>query len=396
MMIFVKILFYLLTAYTAFSVLYIFVYSMASPWRKSRKTLGESKKNRCIIYIPAYKEDVVILEVALKASQQNYPQELYDVVVIADSLQEKTLEKLRAMPIRVVVVSFDKSTKAKALNVALAQTEDIYDLAFVIDADNIMEPDFLLKINQSYNAGFKAIQGHRVAKNTNTAVSLLDAVSEEINNSIFRQGHRALGVSSAFIGSGLAIEYPLFKTLMKDVSSVGEDKELELFLLRQGYTIEYVADAMVYDEKIQEYGNMVNQRRRWLFAQFDFFGKFFFAGFGELFRGNFGFFDKVIQQGLLPRSILIGICGLIAITGLVFLALGINPGTTWLPQVWLAIIIMLILALAIAIPRKFYTFRLLRAMLYLPKGIVIMFISLVKSRFSGNTFFHTKHGVDES
>ena len=46
-------------------------------------------------------------------------------------------------------------------------------------------------------------------KDTNTAV--LDAVSEEINNSIFRKGHTRLGFSSGLSGSGMAFEYDLFK-----------------------------------------------------------------------------------------------------------------------------------------------------------------------------------------
>jgi hypothetical protein len=49
-----------------------------------------------------------------------------------------------------------------------------------------------------------AVQGHRTAKNTNNSWAILDAISEEINNNIFRKGHRVLGLSSAIIGSGMA------------------------------------------------------------------------------------------------------------------------------------------------------------------------------------------------
>ena len=90
------------------------------------------------VLIPAYKEDQVITGVAASALKQNYPADKFDVVVIADSLKNETLAKLRAMPIKVVEVFFEKSTKVKALNEAMAVIGDDYDCAVILDADNLM------------------------------------------------------------------------------------------------------------------------------------------------------------------------------------------------------------------------------------------------------------------
>ncbi|MFQ8804838.1 MAG: glycosyltransferase family 2 protein [Alistipes indistinctus] len=108
---------------------------------------------------------------------------------------------------------------------------------------------------------------HRRAKNLHTDTALLDAVSEEINNSIFRKGHVALGVSSALIGSGMAFDYNWFCNNITQVSSAGEDKELEVLLLKQGIFIEYLDDVEVLDEKTAGSRAFYNQRRRWLAAQ---------------------------------------------------------------------------------------------------------------------------------
>ena len=64
------------------------------------------------------------------------------------------------------------------------------------------------------------MQGHRVAKNHNTNLATLDAVSEEINNNIFRSGHRAIGLSSALIGSGMAFDYELIKSEMAKIDAI--------------------------------------------------------------------------------------------------------------------------------------------------------------------------------
>jgi hypothetical protein len=51
----------------------------------------------------------------------------------------------------------------------------------------------LFRKNDSINAGYHVVQGHR-AKNTKD-FAMLDAISEEINN-IYSKGHRAIGMSS--------------------------------------------------------------------------------------------------------------------------------------------------------------------------------------------------------
>ena len=151
---------------------------------------------------------------------------------------------LRSLPVKLIEVSFDKSTKSKALNKAMAQLTNPYDIAVVLDADNIMAPDFLQQVNTAYAAGYKAIQGHRTAKNLNTSWAVLDAVSEEINNHIVRKGHRVLGLSSAIIGSGMAFDYSYFKAIMADVKAVGGfDKEIELRMLKERNTIIYLSQA---------------------------------------------------------------------------------------------------------------------------------------------------------
>ncbi len=390
-----EIIFYFITLYVLFSVMYVFLFAVASKFRKlPARSYTNANGYKCLLLIPAYKEDIVILEVAEKAMQLNYPADKYEVVVIADQLKAETIRKLKSIPVKVLEVQFEKSTKAKALNAALDLYEiSEFDIAYVIDADNIMEPDFMVKINEAFLRGYRAVQGHRISKNDDTPVSLLDSISEEINNNVFRQGHRALDISSAFIGSGLAVEFELFKNLMKKVTSVGEDKELEMLLLKQRIKIEYIPDAIVYDEKIQDYSNMVNQRRRWLYAQFDFLKRYFFNALLHLFKGNVDYFDKVIQQALIPRSLLIGLIALYFVVLTVVGIAGYSTGNVMLAEVWTGMAVLLVLSLFFAIPGRYYTFRTLIAILYLPKGIMVMFISLVKSWFSGNTFFHTKHGA---
>ncbi|MDN3642969.1 glycosyltransferase family 2 protein [Lutimonas halocynthiae] len=393
-----QILEYTLLAYFGFASIYIFIFSFAGLWYRPRTQKIRGKIRKIAILIPGYKEDQVIIEVTKSALLQRYPMNLFDVVVIADSFQRETMDQLRALPIKLVEVQFDQSTKSKALNKGIEAIGDHYDVAIVLDADNIMEPNFISKINKAFNNGYMVVQGHRAAKNENTSFAILDAISEEVNNHIFRKGHRALGLSSGLIGSGMAFEYHFFKNTMAKVNAVGGfDKELELRLLKSGETIEYLNDAMVLDEKIQKSQDFQNQRRRWISTQFVYFKKYFLSGVKELvLRGNIDFFDKVYQMVSPPRILLLGIVLFITlIYGAIDLfAESIVPHLD--PSFWYITLMITVLAFLMAIPFKFYNSKTLIAMLTLPKAFSIMFLLLFKLKGANKKFIHTSHGTVNS
>jgi cellulose synthase/poly-beta-1,6-N-acetylglucosamine synthase-like glycosyltransferase len=62
------------------------VFSIASLFYK-QKIYADNGNKKIAVLIPGYKEDGVIIEVATLALQQEYPSNLYDVVIIADSFK---------------------------------------------------------------------------------------------------------------------------------------------------------------------------------------------------------------------------------------------------------------------------------------------------------------------
>lgn len=386
--------------YLGFAAIYIFLFGFASLFTYRARAMATGKKRKFAVLIPGYKEDAVIVEVAQQALRQDYPKDRFDVIVIADSFLRETLEALHQLPVRVVEVHFEISTKSKALNAAMAEIGDQYDIALILDADNVMEHHFLEKINQAFDHGFMAVQGHRVAKNLNTNMAVLDAISEEVNNRIFRKGHRVLGLSSALIGSGMAFEYLFFKKLMQEIKAVGGfDKELELRLLKDRHVIEYVEEAIVLDEKVQKSEVFARQRKRWLSAQFIYFRRFVWSGLRELFRtGNLDFADKVYQMVQPPRILLLGL-----LTGIAFLMALIQlfaPVWMWNHllldfSVWLTVWLLAVLAFLFSVPARFYTLQTVRALVHLPASFFIMLMSLFRLKGANKRFIHTTHGVED-
>ena len=113
------------------AILYIFIFSVAGLFytQKIRNLTGQ--KQKIAVLIPGYKEDEVIIEVAKESLKQSYPPDLFDVVIIADSFLPETIKNLNKLSVKVIEVSFEKSTKSKALNKAMEQLPEKYDIAVV-------------------------------------------------------------------------------------------------------------------------------------------------------------------------------------------------------------------------------------------------------------------------
>lgn len=304
-------------------------------------------------------------------------------------MQPETNAVLSSLPIKLLQVDFEKSTNTKSLQAALGYLDKAaYDIALVIDADNIIAPSYLSELNDAFSvSGVRVVQTHRVAKNLNTGMAYLDAISEEINNSIFRLGHVNLGMSAALIGSGMAFEYPLFYDAMMDNTSVGGfDRVLEMKLLYKGIHIHYLLDTIVRDEKIQKANSFYKQRRRWLSAQYYSFFEFANHLLPAIRSGKWDFCDKLYQQISLSRVLLLGFVFIISLAHSLFA----SPSACK----WWGIFILLLLALALAIPRKYWKWRLLKAVCWVPYSFLLMLLNLFRLKEANRRFIHTTHGVD--
>lgn len=347
---YIHILDLLLWAFMSISVAYITFYALVSLFsRKGIKTVDvpESPESTFLVLFPAYSEDRVIVGSVKKFLLQNYPQDKYHVAVISDHQQESTERLLSDLPVTVLRPVFDKSSKAKALQYAISEVSGQYDYVVVLDADNIVETDFLHRLNILLKEGYKAVQCHRCAKNSDSSVSVLDGVSEEINNTLFRKAHNLIGLSSALIGSGMCFDYSWFSSHVTKLTTAGEDRELEVFLLREGIYIKYADNILVFDEKVSSADNFQRQRQRWMSAQVNCFLSMLRHLPEAFVRLNVNYVDKTVQQMLVPRSMLL--------LFLLFMSLVMSAAAPWWSIKWWSLFVLTGLSLFLAIPARLRT-----------------------------------------
>jgi cellulose synthase/poly-beta-1,6-N-acetylglucosamine synthase-like glycosyltransferase len=388
---------YLLYAVGIFLLLncvYLLFFSLIGHRRRELVPLANAKGSllrRICVLIPAYREDAVIIDTTRRAVAHSY-NGVAQVVVVADGLQPQTLNILRELGAGVVEVNFERSTKGKALLHALSiLPPTAYDIAVVLDADNIMGTGCLNSINDAFGAGYRVVQTHRTAKNQGTAFSFLDACNEEINNHIYRKGPAALGMSAALIGSGMAFEYSYLRELLTGIGeTVGEDKELDFRIARDANKIAYLDRVYTYDEKIDNAQVFTQQRTRWLASQIEFLKKYALEGVRQLVKfGNVEFFHKALQTLLVPRTLLMGVLGVFFLLSLV---LPVGPPVAF----WAGLLLLLGAALFIALPGRLYSWQLVHALLRLPYAIWCMCLALFRIRRTKTSFLATPHRVHDT
>ncbi len=388
----VEILLWLLLAASGAYILFFALISLL--WKKPVSRLSSylsnqvlslkaEKKHTFLVLYPAYNEDRVIVSSVRKFLGQYYPYNSFHVAVISDHMQPETNDQLRQFPITLLTPIFEKSSKAKAMQYAMDQIKDEFDYVVILDADNVVNSDFLEKLNEVCAKGYKAIQCHRCAKNSNNDIAVLDGVSEEINNTIFRKAHNRIGLSSALIGSGMCFDFKWFKENVYKLSTAGEDRELEALLLMQGIYIHYEESIPVFDEKVSNKDNFQKQRLRWMTAQIQSLIRLLPYIPQALIKGNIDYIDKTIQQALIPRSMLIVLTFTMAFL-MTFLS------RVWATKWWL-LFLFLCLSLYIATPPKLRSHSVLGKVISIPMLVWKMILNILKIDRKSTDFIHTSH-----
>lgn len=390
---------WILFIFLALCVCYLLFYAIASKFYHSRKFPVANIQRRFLVLFPAYKEDRVIVSTVRKFFEQEYPQDKFDILVISDQMQPATNDALQALPIRLQMANYTNSSKAKALTLAMdITTNENYDIVVIMDADNITTPNFLAEINCAFESGCRSIQARRTGKNLNTDISILDAVSEEINNGFFRSGHNAVGLSAGLAGSGMAFDADWFRQNVKRLQTSGEDKELEALLLKQGIHTEYLAQLPVYDEKTQKKEAIKNQRKRWIAAQYGALRASLPDFPKALLQGNFDYCDKILQWMLPPRLVqLAGVFGFSLFVTVISLWISLQNGNNeWHIGIkWWILAVAQVIAMILPVPGNLFNKKLGKAIMQVPALALVMIANLFKLKGANKKFIHTEHGEEK-
>ena len=157
------------------AVLYVYqaFYVIVGLVRRKRPLSHQAQTlHRYAVLISARNEEEVIGELIESLKNQDYPQELLDIYVIADNCTDATA-RVAQQAGAMVFERFDRVRVGKgyAMDWFFHKLEEqgkgeLYDGYFVFDADNIVDPAFVREMNNVFDSGdYAAITCYRNSKN---------------------------------------------------------------------------------------------------------------------------------------------------------------------------------------------------------------------------------------
>ena len=250
-----------------FTLAYLIYYIITGLYAlKSRPKISSGdKKHTFAVIIPARNEEKVIANLLESLKTQNYPKELYDVFVVANNCTDRTSEISLSLDANVIEGNENIKSKGDALKLAFTKLKDSKYESFVIfDADNIVHPEFINKMNDAMCAGYEIAQGFRDSKNpSDTWVSSSYSIHYLIHNLFLNKARRNLEKSSFINGTGFMVTKSFIEKRGYDSKTLTEDIEMTVKCALYDEEIGFVQDAITYDEQVTTFNESWRQRKRW-------------------------------------------------------------------------------------------------------------------------------------
>src|SRR6188768_315228 len=124
------------------------------------------------VIVTAYEQTDNLPAVVNSLLQMNYSNFL--VYVVADKCD---ISNFYFTDERVILLKPEETlgSNTRSHFYAITRFKKEHDYLTIIDSDNLVDKDYLLKLNTFFNRGFSAVQGIRKAKNLDTTYACLDA-----------------------------------------------------------------------------------------------------------------------------------------------------------------------------------------------------------------------------
>ena len=298
---------------------YQFLYIPLVLAKKSKPLASPSKAHRYAVLIAARNEENVISGLLDSLRAQTYDMSLVTVFVAADNCTDSTAAIARTHG-AVVYERFNQLNVGKgyALDFLLQHIGADYpagfDGYFVFDADNILAPDYIERMNEMFSNGHEIITSYRNSKNFGGNWISAGYALWFLRESRYLNGARTrLGSSAAVGGTGF-----LFSQRILNESHgwrfylLTEDIEFSVYHILRGEKIAICESAVLYDEQPTDFRQSCRQRLRWAKGYVQVFLRYGGQLLRGAARGSWSCFD--MSMSILPAFVLTSLCLLANIT----------------------------------------------------------------------------------
>ena len=233
--------------------------------KRKKDSIVSDKYSHFTILIPARNEEEVIKDAIQSFKRQKYPNDNYEIVVVINNTTDNTLGVCNAEGVRYILCERKIKNKGDALKEAFDRLKkEKTDAYIIMDADNVVNDEFLGEMNKSLNEGtLVAKSSMDIKAKENTWVSSSYAIYFFIQSILYSIPRNNIGASCAINGTGIMIKKEVIDKYGFNVRTITEDLEFMTLCALNNIKIKFVEGAICYAEHPSDFKVSMIQRRRW-------------------------------------------------------------------------------------------------------------------------------------
>lgn len=233
--------------------------------KRKKDSIASDKYSHFTILIPARNEEEVIKDAIQSFKRQKYPKDNYEIVVVINNTTDNTLGVCNVEGVRCILCERKIKNKGDALKEAFDRLKkEKTDAYIIMDADNVVNDEFLGEMNKSLNEGtLVAKSSMDIKAKENNWVSSSYAIYFFIQSILYSIPRNNIGASCAINGTGIMIKKEVIDKYGFNVRTITEDLEFMTLCALNNIKIKYVEGAICYAEHPSDFKVSMIQRRRW-------------------------------------------------------------------------------------------------------------------------------------
>ena len=290
------VVFFILYAYQGY-----YIYTVI---KRPPRIFPEADPKRYAVLICARDEEYVLGHLIASVQEQEYPDDLVDIYVLADNCTDGTAMVAREKG-AIVYERENKELigKGYALECLIDHitengTKWDYEGFIIVDADNLLDKHFISEMNKAINAGNMIVTGYRNSKNfSDNWLSSGYALWFLRESKYLNNARELLGLSSQVNGTGFVVHRDIIRKYGGwKFFTLTEDVEFSFAMAANGDRIACNKAAIIYDEQPVKFINSWKQRTRWVKGYFQAYNKYGAALIEGFFkRRDFSCYDMLMS-----------------------------------------------------------------------------------------------------